>query len=365
MVILIDSLQNRTPKKLFLFVLPLVLVLVSFILSAVDPKNGLFKTDQFHIISNIFFFNQAHILLTFFLIFSTDHFSSWRRNFRIYKVNFNVYLLLVFCLFYLFVLSFFFDVFGLGKKTSTILYFFMYQVYGTQHFLYQSFGFSSHITNGFMLSNSEDSKNINLVVGQLQDEKKNIFRLYFSFFCNATAGTFFRNNNWIYYPLIGVGCIAGAVSLACIYLSYKKITINQLRVKKRQFGVRYFLYPLKGLSPWLSFAAIIIHGWEYIYFVNSTITEGKTNGRLSIKKFGLFLALEVVFIIPLLFMNSPKLMKIFEFEKTTTYFIIAGFINAFILCHFFTDRLAFARSSNPEAHRSEFFKKLSLELYHS
>lgn len=346
--------------------MPFALVIASIFLSVFDAKNSFFRTDEYKLISNVFFFNQAHILLTFFLIFSTSHFAIWRKKIKIhkvYKVNYTYYLLLVFFVFYFIVLSFFFDFFSLGPKTSMAIYFFIYQLYGTHHFLYQSFGLSSHLSNGFMLSEPENQNHGADIIQQIHSEKQNVQVLYFSFCVNITAFTFFKNNAVVYYSMISIGALVGLVSLVRIYLSFQKINLGQLNDKKRLFCIRYFLYPMKGLSLWMALASVIIHGWEYIYFTNKAIKSDSNHRKLSIQKMSIFLALEIAFVIPLLFMNSSDLMTIFGFKKSTTYFLIAGFVNALILCHFVTDRLIFSRSSNPDSYSSGFFNETSLELY--
>ena len=133
-------------KKLFIFTFPLFLVLGSLALFLVSPQSEIFNTEEYSLISNIVFFNQAHILLTFFLIFSVDHFKFWRKTSKVMGMPVDVHMAIAFMVFFFVVLTFFYDGFAMGRPKSIYLYFYLYQIIGLHHFLYQSFGFSSHLS---------------------------------------------------------------------------------------------------------------------------------------------------------------------------------------------------------------------------
>ena len=268
---------------------------------------------------------------------------------------------MAFLLFFILSQALYFDLFSLGAFESTSIFLFIVRVYGTQHFLFQSYGFSNYLNLGFDLNNVS-TKSESLIL-QAKIEHQNLKLVFLSFFFVDIAATFLAKPQLklYFYLAILAGIAISTIALLKIFRSITHLP-EELKLKKIVFCSRYFLYPLKSLSLWLGLGAVIIHSCEYIYFVNHSFKEEYGANALPAKKIYFFLFCEIAFIVPLIFMNSNQLLFQMAIAGTWWFTVIRGLVNSLILVHFYTDGLAYSRKTNPYSHGLFKFDSLAQNL---
>ncbi|MBY0555308.1 hypothetical protein K2P97_12320 [bacterium] len=335
--------------------MPFTLVLISFVVALFKPELFLINQDQYDIISNLVFFNQAHVLLTFFLLFSVDHYSEWRKSYRALNLNFNkimaVFLIGSFAIYELF----YFDFLGIGRRESMKLYLVLYAIIGTYHFMFQSYGFSVFISRG-----SGDTSET--VLTQLKTERFYLKLLFLLTLATIVTVMYQANIRPFYFVVCAVIFVLAAFCLVMIYKSIKSLP-EHLKTKKNIFAFRYLLNPVKVFSPWIGLSAVIIHTWEYIYFIHHSLGSENKKSRLSKAQFLIFLGAQLAFAVLILFTNSRDLKVAFNLGDSLLLNIMQGSLNAVILTHFFVDGLAYSSKHNSLSHRLLKYTRVSKDIY--
>lgn len=352
-----NSLQTSSTKftSLFIYKLPFALVIISFAVALFKPELFLINQDQYDIISNLVFFNQAHVLLTFFLLFSVDHYSDWRKSYKALNLNFNkimaAFLIGSFAVYELF----YFDFLGIGRRESMKLYLVLYAIIGTYHFMFQSYGFSVFISRG----SGETSEP---VLAQLKTERRYLKLLFLLTMTTIITVMYQASIRPFYYLICVVIFILAVACLVMIYKSIKPLP-EHLKTKKNIFAFRYLLNPVKVFSPWIGLSAVIIHTWEYIYFIHHSLSSENKKSRLPKAQFFIFLGAQLAFAVLILFTNSRDLKIAFKLGDGLLINLMQGSLNAIILTHFFVDGLAYSSKHNPLSHSLSKYTGVSKDIY--
>lgn len=330
-------------------------MIISFAVALFKSDLFFIKQDQYNIISNLIFFNQAHVILTFFLIFSVGHYSEWRKTYRALNLNFNMIMAIIFIGSFIIFEFFYYDFLGLGRMESMKVYLVFYAIMGTYHFMFQSYGFSAFISKG----SGEVSEP---VLSQLKTERR---YLKFLFFLTAATIVMVPYKNMVrgfYYLSCTLILVLAAICLIQIYRSIQVLPTH-LKTKKNIFVFRYLLNPLKVFSPWIGLTAVIIHTWEYIYFINHSLNVENKNSKIPRGQFVIFLIAQLALAAVILLTNSNDLVKEFDLRGSIALNLMQGGLNALILTHFLVDGFAYSSKHNPLSHRLSKYSVVAKDIY--
>ena len=297
----------------------LTFVFVSSILTLLNFNYSWFSTEQSKIFTNLFLLNQNHVLITFLLLFGTTTFETWKVKFKALGCGYKIHLGGSFCVFFVVNYALLANFFKLENGLSILIYGLIYQVYGAQHFLYQSFGLSQKIS------------------GRYRNQEKKIIHLIYGLFIASLFAYEFLDKSAMYFKVM----VALAI-LCSVLVLYNLFKINSLlsgeeRWKKIIFNSRFILYPLKRFSPWFEMVSVFSHTSEYISFSDEKIKSNYKKSSIII-----FFIVQLVFILGFLTINSTTVRNLIFGSRSPLYIIIAAAINSLIYVHFYFDRLMYS-----------------------